>query len=147
MALSNTFANDLAKLVFQGTPIAGLADNAASAPLSALWVALHTADPGAGGAQSASELAYTEYTRVQVVRSSSGWTVSGNEVSPVAPVEFPMMEAAGAGGTVTHWSVGTLESGAGKILIRGTVTPSLAIEQGDTPRLLTGTKLTLLTAS
>ena len=44
MSLGNTFENDLAKLIFQAVAIANLADNAASAPLTNLWLSLHTAD-------------------------------------------------------------------------------------------------------
>ena len=47
--ISNAFANDLLKLIFNATPIANLADNAASSPLSSLYMALHTSDPGPGG--------------------------------------------------------------------------------------------------
>ena len=49
MAKSSTFESDLLKLVFQGAAIANIADNAASSPLTSLYVALHTADPGAAG--------------------------------------------------------------------------------------------------
>ena len=44
MSKSNVFENDLLKLIFNATPIAGLADNAASSPVTSLFLALHTAD-------------------------------------------------------------------------------------------------------
>ena len=84
----DTFENDLLKLIFNATAIANIADNAASAPLTNLYVALHTADPTDAGAQNASEAAYTGYARVSVARTSGGWTVSGNSVSPVANIDF-----------------------------------------------------------
>ena len=110
MSKSNVFENDLLKLIFNATPIAGLADNAASSPVTSLFLALHTADPGEAGAQTTSEISYTGYTRLAVLRTTGGWTVTGNSVSPVADVLFPEMTG-GAGGTATHASIGTLVSG------------------------------------
>lgn len=75
---SATFENDLLKLIFNGTPIAGLADNATVSPLTNLYMALHTADPTDAGGQSSSEATYTGYTRVAIERSGSGWTVTAN---------------------------------------------------------------------
>jgi hypothetical protein len=49
MSKSNAFENDLLKLIFNATAIANLADNAASSPLTNLYVSLHTADPGEAG--------------------------------------------------------------------------------------------------
>lgn len=45
----DTFENDVLKLIFNGTAIANLADNAASSPLTNLEVSLHTADPTDSG--------------------------------------------------------------------------------------------------
>src|ERR1043165_4577047 len=101
MSLGNTFENDLAKLIFQATAIANIADNAASGPLTDLHVSLHTADPGEGGSQTTSEISYTGYSRVAVARTSSGWAVSGAVVTPVSDIIFGAMTA-GTGGTVTH---------------------------------------------
>ena len=54
--------------------ITSLMANAAS-PLTSMYLALHTADPGElGNSQSTSEIAYTGYARVAIARSSSGFT-------------------------------------------------------------------------
>ena len=45
-------------------------------------------------------------------------------------------------GTVTHFSVGTASSGAGKILYSGTVTPNIVTGNGVTPQLTTSTQIT-----
>lgn len=140
MSKGNTFENDLLKLIFQATAIANMADNAASAPLTNLYVSLHTGDPGEAGSQATSECAYTSYGRVAVARSGSGWTVSGNSVSPAATIEFP--EATGGSETVTHFGVGTASSGAGKLLYKGTVSPSISVSSGVTPRLTTASTIT-----
>lgn len=141
MSKSNTFENDLLKLIFNAVAIANLADNAAGAPLTALYVALHTADPGEAGGQSTSEIAYTGYARKSVTRSGIGWTVTANSVSPAADIEFPEM-AGGAGGTATHASVGTDLAGVGKILYRGALTPTILCALGVTPRIRTTSTIT-----
>ena len=134
MSKSNTFENDLLKLIFNATPIAGLADNAASSPVTNLYLALHTADPGEAGDQTTSEISYAGYTRLAVLRTTGGWTVTGNSVSPVADVIFPEMTG-GTGGTATHASIGTAASGAGKILYKGALTPSITVALGVSPRI------------
>ena len=143
-ALSNTFENDLAKLIFNATAIANICDNAAASPLTGLYVALHTADPAEAGDQTTSEISYTGYSRVAVSRTSSGCTVTANSVSPVAAITFGAMTA-GAGGTVTHFSVGVAASGASKILFGSgcTVTPNIVVSNGVTPSLSTATAMTL----
>ena len=66
MSKSNAYETDLLGLLFNGTAIANIADNAASAPLTDLFVALHTADPGEAGNQGTNEANYTGYNRVTV---------------------------------------------------------------------------------
>jgi hypothetical protein len=136
----STFDNDLLKLIFQAVAISLIADNAATTPLTNLFVALHTADPGAGGSQTTSEANYTGYTRATVARTSGGWTVTSASVSPAANINFPA-GTAGAG-TVTNFSIGTVLSGAGKILYTGTVTPNIVTGNGITPQLTTASAVT-----
>jgi hypothetical protein len=138
---SATFENDLLKLIFNATAIANVADNAATAPLGSLYVSLHTADPTDAGNQTSSEISYTGYARVAVARTSGGWTVTGSSVSPVANIDFGAMTA-GTGGTVTHFVIGTASSGTGKILYSGTVSPTITVNNGVTPRLGTGSTVT-----
>jgi len=141
MSKSDAFETDLLKLIFNGVAIANLADNAASGPLTKLYLALHTGDPGEAGNQSTSEVNYTGYARVAVDRTSSGWAVTGNSVSPVAPIEFGEMTA-GTPGTATYASVGTAASGAGKILYRGALNPTIPYNIGVVPRLRTTSAIT-----
>lgn len=140
MSKSNTFENDWLKLIFNATAIANLADNAASSPLTNLYVSLHTADPGEAGNQSTNEIAYTSYARVAVARTTGGWTVTNNSVSPVANIDFPA--ATGGSGTVTYFGVGSASSGTGVLYYSGTVTPSIAVTSGVTPRLTTASTIT-----
>lgn len=140
MSKANTWENDLLKLTFNATAIANIADNAASSPLTNLQVSLHTADPGEAGDQTTSETAYTSYARVAVARTTGGWTVTANSVSPVANIDFPA--CTGSTSTITHFGVGTASSGAGKLLYKGTVTPNISVSTGVTPRLTTATAIT-----
>lgn len=139
MSASNAFETDLLELIFNGTTIANLADDAGSSPATSITVALHTSDPGESGDQSTNEATYTGYTRVQVDRDNTGWVVSGNQVSPAATISFPA--ASGGSETITHFSVGT---GVGDyMLISGTVSPNIAVSEGVTPQLSTSTVLTV----
>jgi hypothetical protein len=140
MSKSNTFENDWLKLIFNATAIANLADNAASSPLTNLYVSLHTADPGEAGNQTTNETSYTSYARVAVARTSGGWTVTSNSVSPVANIDFPA--ATGGSGTITYFGVGSASSGSGVLYYSGTVTPSISVTSGVTPRLTTASTIT-----
>lgn len=140
MSKGDTFENDLLKLIFNATAIANIADNAATSPLTNLYVSLHTADPGEAGSQTTSEATYTSYARVAVARTSGGFTVTTNSVSPVANVDFPA--CTGGTNTITHFGIGTASSGAGKLLYSGTVSPNLSVSTGVTPRLTTSSTVT-----
>jgi hypothetical protein len=141
MAKGNTFINDLLKLIFNATAIANIADNAATSPLTNLYVSLHTANPGAGGSQTTSEAAYTSYARVAVARTTGGWTAaSAQSTSPAATISFPA--ATGGSETETYFGIGTASSGAGKLLYSGTVTPNISVSSGVTPQLTTATTVT-----
>lgn len=141
MSISNTTENNILKLIFNATAWANYADNAASTPQTNIHNALHTADPGEAGTMSTSEAAYTSYARVNVARTSGGWTVTNNSVSPVANIDFPA--GTGGSGTVTHWSTGKTGGGAADILFSGTVTPNIVTGTGITPTINTSTTITL----
>jgi hypothetical protein len=137
---SNAFEADILKLIFNGVAIGSIADNAATSPLTDLYVALHTADPGDAGTQTSSECAYTGYARVAVERSSSGWTVTDSSVSPAEQVTFGSCTAGTE--TATHFSVGTASSGTGKILYSGALSDLISISTGVQPFLTTSTAIT-----
>ena len=140
MSKGDTFENDLLKLIFNATAIANIADNAATSPLTVLYVSLHTADPGEAGSQTTNEVAYTGYARVSVARTSGGWTITANSVSPVATIAFGL-DTVGSG-TATHAAVGTASSGAGKILYSGALSPTIAYAPGVTPQIGTTSTIT-----
>lgn len=142
MGTATTTANNILKLIFNATAWANVADNAASSPLTNLFCALHTADPGAGGTQSTNEIAYASYTRATVARTTGGWTASSAaSTSPVATIGFPA--GTGGSGTATFWSVGVAVSGSTAILFSGTVTPNIVCGSGVTPQLTTASTVTM----
>lgn len=143
MPASNGFQSDLIALLFGNTAIANLGTTAGLQPSSSagsLYVALHTATPGAAGSQSTNEAAYTSYARVAVARAiSASWTVTGSSptsVANTAAVTFP----ACTGGTETeaYFSIGYQTSGATRILVFGALTSSLAVSSGITPSFAIG---------
>jgi hypothetical protein len=136
MSKPTAMSQALLELLFNATALPDLAQNDGSSPATTLTVALHTASPGAGGNQATNEIAYTGYARVAVNRNSGGWVVTSNSVSPAADITFGTMTA-GAGGTVTHFSIGT---GVGDTMIcYGTVTPNISVVNTVTPKLTTAT--------
>ena len=145
-AMALAFRLDLLKLIFWGTAIANLADNAASAPLTNLQLALHTDDPGSGGDQTTHEIVYTGYARAAVARSSAGWTIAGNIDDAFATlatdIAFPTATGM-AGHLATYASLGFAAIGAGRIVCRGALQGPLTIVVGNAPKLVRGTAFTL----
>ena len=143
MAMASATRNAILLLIFNATAWANYADNAASTPQTNVSMALHTADPGAGGSQSTSEAAYGSYARVNVARTSGGWTVTANSVSPVANIDFPTSTGSPSE-THTYFSAGKTGGGASAILFSGTVTPNITMNAaGIMPRLTTATAMTI----
>lgn len=143
MSKSNVFENDLLLLLFNNTNIANIGDATGlrgSTVAGSFYFALHTADPGEAGDQSTNEVTYTSYARVAVARSGAGFTVTANAVALAAAVAFPA--GTGGSGTATYWSVGTVLSGAGKMLYRGTLTPNITLGNGVQPIINAGTIIT-----
>lgn len=133
----NTFDQDFLKLIFQATPIANIADNAATSPITNIFVSLHTADPGPAGNQTTNEATYTGYARIAVARTSGGWSLSSQTISNVADVLFAT--CTGGANTITFVGIGTLTSGTGKLLYSGALTASLAVSNGIAPDFAAGT--------
>lgn len=126
MSKGNTFENELLLHIFNNADIALIGDAAGlqnSAAEGNLYLALHVADPGEAGSQNTSPATYTGYAYAAVPRNAGGFTVSGNQVSNTATVSFPA--CTGGSDTLTHWSVGTDSSGAGKILYKGALGTSV----------------------
>lgn len=141
MSISNASETSILRLIFNATAWANVADNAATSPLTNIALGLHTADPGEGGDMTTSETTYTSYARAAVARTTGGFTETSGSVSPVANIDF----AAGTGGsgTIGFFSTGKTGGGATIIFWSGTVTPTIAVGNGVTPRLTTASTITL----
>ena len=143
MSKSNSWENALLSLLFQNNNSANIGDATGlrgSTTAGSLFISLHTAEPGEAASQLTSETAYTGYARVAVARSSAGWTVTDNSVSPAALISFPACTAGTS--TITHFGVGTASTGAGVLLYYGTVTPNISVASGVTPQLTQSTTIT-----
>lgn len=143
MSKTNAWETGLLQLLFTNTNFANVGDATGlrgSSTAGALYVSLHTADPGEAGTQSTSEATYTGYARVSVPRSGSNWTVTGNSVSPAATISFPA--CTGGSNTITHFGVGLASTGANVLLYKGAVSPTISVSSGITPRLTTATAIT-----
>lgn len=142
MSKGSTYETDILSLLLTATPIANIADNAATDPITSIWASLHTADPTDNGTQGTSEASYSGYARVSVARSTTGFVVAGGSASPVAAITFA--EAASTTTmTLTHCAFGqTSASTGGKIFYSGEISPNISIGSGVQPRLTTASSIT-----
>ncbi len=131
MGKSLAFRQDYMELVFNGTTIANIADDTATAPATVLTFALHTADPGEAGDQSTDEAQYGDYARQDVSRSSLAMDITGNTLLLAADITFP--QSTGGSETLTHFSVGT--GTADYMLYSGVLNDSIVMSIGDQPVL------------
>jgi hypothetical protein len=137
MPKSTTASNNLLALIFNATTWNDIAENDTTAPAANLYVSLHTADPGTGGSQLTNETAYTNYVRVAVVRTTSGWDIpSGGATQNAALIQFAQCGVTGA--TLTHVAIGTTSSGAGLVLYAGALSSPLAVANGIQPQFASG---------
>jgi len=119
MSFSNYLETEVLDHVFGG--------NAYTAP-STLYLGLYTAAPSDTGGG-------TEVSGASYARQSAAMTVSGNEATTSASVEFPA--AGGSWGTITH--VGVFDaSTSGNLLAYGALTANKTIETGDIFRIPAG---------
>lgn len=139
MSATNAFETALLNLYFLNTDHANIGDAAGlqnSAAAGSFYISLHTGDPGEAGSQTTNEATYTSYARVAVARSGAGWTVSGNNVSNAAAINFPA--CTGGTNTITHFGIGSDSSGAGNLFFKGALSASLAVSSGITPSFAIG---------
>lgn len=126
MPKSTDTCNKILNLMYRAAAWANVADNAAAAPLANVYVALHTATlTAATNSQAENEVAYTNYARQAVLRST-GWTAgSGGSTNNAALLQFPQSGATGA--TLAAVSTGTTVSGATAVWHYGTLNSPITI--------------------
>lgn len=143
MSKTNSWETALLSLLFANSNAANIGDATGlrgSTTAGSLYLSLHTADPGEAGDQTTSEVAYTSYARVGVLRNGTAFTVSGNAAALAALTSFP--PGTGGSGTATHFGIGTAASGAGVLLYKGAISPSIVCGNGVTPQINAGTLVT-----
>ena len=120
---SDYLENAFLKLLFNATSDALFAS--ATGSMSNMYCALHTGDPLDSGTQTSNEVqtsAYATYTRVAVARTTADSRSQGTAF-PGCGNHFPDNQCRWHGCTATHFSIGELLTGAGKIFYAGTITP------------------------
>lgn len=119
MSFSNYLENKVLLHVFGAT--------AYTAPAT-LYVGLFTSDPGEGGTG-------TEVSGGSYARQTIAFTVTTNQASNTAAVEFPTATA--SWGTVTYAAIYDAVSG-GNLMAYGALTTSKTIASGDVLRIPAG---------
>jgi hypothetical protein len=137
MPKSTDTCNKVLALIFNATAWADIAENDTSSPLANLYLSLHTADPGVGNNQTTNETSYTNYARIAIVRTTSGWDIPAlGATANAALAQFAQCGASGA--TLTHVAIGTAASGAGTVLYAGALSSSLVVANGIQPQFAAG---------
>ncbi len=126
MPKSTDACNRILNLMYSATAWATVADNAASTPLTDVQVGLHTGLlTAANNDQSQNEVAYTNYLREAVARST-GWTAaSGGAVKNAALLQFN--QSGLVGDTLHTVSTGTTASGATPVWHYGALNSPITI--------------------
>lgn len=123
MPWTTTGANDILKMLLNAVALDAAYDGT-------LYISAHTSSPGASGTQSTNEIAYTGYARFAITRDSDddgdGFDITNNEGENELTIDWGAYSA-GAGGTITHWGLGTEPSSTGRLIAWGTVSPSLVV--------------------
>jgi hypothetical protein len=137
MPKSTPTCNSIVNLIYRATAWAKVADNAASSPLTNIYVAFHTGNlTAATNSQAENETAYTNYVRVAVARSTGWGAAASGATSNVAAISFAQCGVTGA--TLSHVSTGVGSSGATAVLHYGALNASLAVSSGITPQFAIG---------
>jgi len=140
MSAVNDFENKLLLYLFNNTALADVGDATgipATASAGSTQLALSTsALTDTDTLLTATEVAYTGYARPTQARSSAGWTVSGNNCSNAALIQFGEMSAGGPD-TVVHLGLGLLATG-NVLRIHADLDADLVINNGVNPQFAIG---------
>ena len=139
MPKSTSVCNSILALMYNATPWANVADNAASSPLTAIAMALATASYSASSTLASNEATgYTNYARIETIpRTTLGWTdPSGGSTSNVAAIEFAQCGASGL--TITSAATGKTGGGAAIPFHYGDLNSPIAVSNQIQPRFAVG---------
>jgi len=137
MPKSTATSNSIVNLMYRATAWANVADNASAAPLTDVYVSMHTSSPtAASGSQTENETVYTNYARQASARPAGWAAASGGATSNAATISFPQCGATGA--TLSHVATGTASTLTGNVWHYGALNSSLAVSSGITPQFAGG---------
>jgi hypothetical protein len=136
MPKSTAASNAIVALIYNATPWANIADNAAASPVTNIYIALATASYGVSSTLSSNETAYTNYVRQFAARTTGGWTApASGSTSNVAAIEYPQCGVTGA--TITSAATGKA-TGAAEVYHYGDLNASIAVSNLIQPRFPIG---------
>lgn len=140
MSATNSFETALLQHIFQNANIANIGDSTGlrgSTTAGSLFVRLCTSATAPSETTAGTEASYTGYVAggVGVVRSGSGWVVSGNNASNAAAITFGT--CTGGTNTIRYFEIWTSNSG-GDRLFYGQLNTDLAVSAGITPEFAIG---------
>lgn len=136
MSATNLFEDDVLDLLFTNVAAPNVGDAAGLQPSAAAgnWhISLHTGNAisDTSTLQTDNEAAFTNYTRVAVVRSVAGWTVASGTATNDALITFPQ---SGSGPeTETDVGLGFAFAGAGVLQIFSPLDADLIVNNLTTP--------------
>jgi hypothetical protein len=91
MPKSTNTCNNLLALLYNATPWANIADNAAASPIATIQIALAKVTGAPTDTMSTNEADYTNYVRLTTLRATGagGWTApSGGAISNVSAITY-----------------------------------------------------------
>jgi hypothetical protein len=136
MPKSTETCNNLLALIFNATTWAGFAVNH-GAPLTNLYLALYTSDPGIGADPRNNEVgtgAYGGYARISVARTTGGWLApTGGVTKNTALAQFAECSG-GTGAVITYVGIVNTASGDGDILYKGQLSAPRTVADGIQPQ-------------
>lgn len=138
MSKTTAFETDFLELVFNNTTVSGIGDDGlrGSTTAGSLYVCLFKSDPGEAGS-IAGECTYGGYARVGVVRTSGGWTITGDTASNTAAVTFG--ECTSGTETATHFGIAKSDvESTSDLIFYGALDSSLNISTGIIPEFIAG---------
>ena len=134
----DAFETSILQHIFQNMAVSGIGDSSGilgSSTAGNLAVALFTTNPS--DSTTGTETSYTNYNRINVARSSVGWTVTAGQASNAAAITFAQCGAVGA--TLTGFGVmKSATTGADDCIYWGALGANLTVSSGITPEFAIG---------
>jgi len=125
MPKGTSICNRILALIYNATAWPNVADNAASSPITNIYLALGTVTGSPSDTMSTNEATYTNYARQTVARTTSGWTVpSAGATSNAAVVNYPQCGA--SGNTIVMGKTG-VAAGASEVLHYGDLNSPIVV--------------------